>query len=117
AGVVALFWLGRTGSVTPGIGLQPLIVAFVATVLGGMNSLVGAVVGGYALAFITVMIHTFLPAGYPAYRQAFTFSLVIVILTLRPEGLVRRRGEGCCKIPRRPRGSASRPSSRAQACS
>ena len=59
AGVVALFWLGRTGSVTPGIGLQPLIVAFVATVLGGMNSLVGAVVGGYALACITVRINTF----------------------------------------------------------
>ena len=91
AGVVALFWLGRTGSVTPGIGLQPLIVAFVATVLGGMNSLVGAVVGGYALAFITVMINTFLPAGYTDYRQAFTFALVIVILTLRPEGLVRKR--------------------------
>ena len=91
AGVVALFWLGRSGSVTPGIGLQPLIVAFVATVLGGMNSLVGAVVGGYALAFITVMINSFLPAGYTDYRQAFTFALVIIILAVRPEGLVRRR--------------------------
>ena len=91
AGVVALFWLGRSGSVTPGIGLQPLIVAFVATVLGGMNSLVGAVVGGFALAFITVMINSFLPAGYTDYRQAFTFALVIIILAVRPEGLVRRR--------------------------
>lgn len=91
AGVVALFWLGRTGSVTPGIGLQPLIVAFVATVLGGMNSLVGAVVGGYALALITVGINTFLPPVLTDYRQAFAFALVIVILIFRPEGLVRAR--------------------------
>mgnify|MGYP001446226365 CR=1 FL=1 len=88
AGTVALFWLGRTASVTPGIGLEPLIVAFVATVLGGLNSLVGAVVGGYALAFLTVAINTFLPQDLVDYRQAFTFSLVILVLLFRPEGLV-----------------------------
>ena len=91
AGTVALFWLGRTGSVTPGIGLQPLIVAFVATVLGGMHSLLGAVVGGYALGLITVVINTFMPEGLTSYRQAFVFALVIVILIARPEGLVRNK--------------------------
>ncbi len=91
AGVVALFWLGRTGSVTPGIGLQPLIVAFVATVLGGMSSLVGAVVGGYALGVMTVVINTFVPEGLTDYRQAFIFALVILILIIRPEGLVRSK--------------------------
>ncbi len=89
AGVVALFWLGRTASVMPGIGLEPLIVAFVATVLGGMQSLVGAVVGGYVLALMTVGINTFLPQALVDYRQAFTFTLVILILLFRPEGLVR----------------------------
>lgn len=88
AGTVALFWLGRTASVTPGIGLEPLIVAFVATVLGGLNSLVGAVVGGYALAFLTVAINTFLPQDLVDYRQAFTFALVILVLLFRPEGLI-----------------------------
>lgn len=91
AGTVALFWLGRTASVTPGIGLEPLIVAFVATVLGGMNSLVGAVVGGYALAFLTVAINTFLPQDLVDYRQAFTFALVILVLLFRPEGLIRSK--------------------------
>lgn len=91
AGVVALFWLGRGGSVTPDIGLQPLIVAFVATVLGGMHSLLGAVVGGYALGIITVVINTFMPEVLTGYRQAFVFALVIVILIARPEGLVRRK--------------------------
>ena len=89
AGTVALFWLGRTASVTPGIGLEPLIVAFVATVLGGLNSLVGAVVGGYALALLTVGINTFLPQDFVDYRQAFTFGLVILVLLVRPEGLIR----------------------------
>lgn len=89
AGTVALFWLGRTAVVTPGIGLEPLIVAFVATVLGGLNSLIGAVVGGYALALMTVGINMFLPQSFVDYRQAFTFGLVILILLVRPEGLVR----------------------------
>ncbi|HLT00775.1 MAG TPA: branched-chain amino acid ABC transporter permease [Geminicoccaceae bacterium] len=91
AGTVALFWLGRTASVTPGIGLEPLIVAFVATVLGGMHSLVGAVVGGYALALMTVGINSFLPQALVDYRQAFVFGLVILVLLVRPEGLVRAR--------------------------
>jgi branched-chain amino acid transport system permease protein len=91
AGVVALFWLGRTASVTPGIGLEPLIVAFVATVVGGLNSLLGAVVGGYVLALMTVGINTFLPQDLVDYRQAFTFGLVILILLFRPEGLIRAR--------------------------
>ncbi len=91
AGVVALFWLGRTASVTPGIGLEPLIVAFVATVLGGLQSLLGAVVGGYALGLITVAINTLLPQGLVDYRQAFTFGLVILVLLVRPEGLIRAR--------------------------
>jgi branched-chain amino acid transport system permease protein len=91
AGVVALFWLGRTASVTPGIGLEPLIVAFVATVVGGLNSLQGAVLGGYVLALMTVGINTFLPQDLVDYRQAFTFGLVILILLFRPEGLIRAR--------------------------
>jgi branched-chain amino acid transport system permease protein len=77
--------------VTPGIGLEPLIVSFVATVLGGMQSLIGAVVGGYVLGLMTVAINTLLPQDLVDYRQAFTFGLVIVILLVRPEGLIRAK--------------------------
>lgn len=93
AGVVGLFWLGRIGSVTPTIGLEPLIVAFVASVLGGVESLVGAVVGGYVLALITVAINTFLPQGAVDYRQAFVFAIVILVLLVRPQGLVGQPAE------------------------
>jgi branched-chain amino acid transport system permease protein len=89
AGVVALFWFGRIGSVTPGIGLAPLLVAFIATVIGGMRSLVGAVLGGFVLALINVSFNNILTQDFLEYRDAFTFSLVILILLFRPDGLIR----------------------------
>ena len=57
AGVVSLFWLGRIGSVVPGIGLEPLLVAFIATVIGGMRSLQGAVLGGFLLSLIVTTLN------------------------------------------------------------
>lgn len=91
AGTVALFWFGRTGSVTPEIGLWPLLVAFVSTVIGGMRSLLGAVVGGYVLALIQMTFSTFLPPDLLEFRVAFVFTLIILILLFRPEGLIRGR--------------------------
>ena len=91
AGVVALFWLGRIASVTPAIGLMPLLIAFIATVIGGMRSLVGAVVGGYVLGLMTVAINLLLPQDFLEYREAFTFTLVILILLFRPQGLIKAR--------------------------
>jgi branched-chain amino acid transport system permease protein len=88
AGVVALFWVGRTASVTPTIGLSPLLIAFVATVIGGMHSLVGAVVGGYVYAFLFSVIGLMLPQDMLDFREAFMFGVVILILLFRPEGLV-----------------------------
>ena len=91
AGTVALFWFGRTGSVTPEIGLWPLLVAFVSTVIGGMRSLLGAVVGGYVLALIQMTFSNFLPPELLEFRVTFVFTLVILILLFRPEGLIRGR--------------------------
>ena len=88
AGVVSLFWIGRSGSVIPQIGLTPLLVAFVASVIGGMGSLTGAVVGGYLLAFVTIALNTLLPQGLLEFRQAFVFTIVILVLLFRPQGLI-----------------------------
>lgn len=94
AGIVSLLWLGRIGSVVPAIGLEPLLVAFIACVIGGMRSLVGAVVGGYLLAFIDISLNNLLPQDLLRFRDAFTFSLVIILLVLRPEGIVRGPATG-----------------------
>lgn len=88
AGVVALLWIGRIGTVVPGIGLEPLLVAFIATVIGGMRSLSGAVLGGFLLALIDTSLNYTLPQDLLKFRDAFTFSLVIAILLWRPQGLI-----------------------------
>jgi branched-chain amino acid transport system permease protein len=89
AGVVGLFWVGRTASVTPTIGAAPLLVAFVATVIGGMRSLLGAVEGGYIYGILFSFIGVLLPQGLLEFREAFMFLIVILILLFRPEGLIR----------------------------
>jgi branched-chain amino acid transport system permease protein len=94
AGVVSLFWLGRIGSVVPGIGLEPLLVAFIATVIGGMRSVQGAVLGGFLLAFIDTGFNHMLPQDLLKFRDAFTFSLVILILLWKPDGLIKGPASG-----------------------
>jgi branched-chain amino acid transport system permease protein len=94
AGVVSLLWIGRIGTVVPGIGLEPLLIAFIATVIGGMRSLQGAVLGGFLLAFIDTGLNYSLPQDLLKFRDAFTFSLVILILLWRPEGLMKGPATG-----------------------
>jgi branched-chain amino acid transport system permease protein len=94
AGIVALLWLGRIGTVVPGIGLEPLLIAFIATVIGGMRSLEGAVIGGFLLAFIDTGLNHTLPQDLLKFRDAFTFGAVILILLWRPEGLIRGPASG-----------------------
>lgn len=94
AGVVGILWIGRIGTVAPGIGLEPLLVAFIACVIGGMRSLPGAVIGGFILAFIDTTLNYTLSQDLLKFRDAFTFSLVILILLWRPEGLMKGPASG-----------------------
>lgn len=92
AGVSALLLVAQTGVVTPTIGLQAVLVAFIATVLGGMGSPTGAVVGGFTLATLTVVLETVLPDAFRPFRDAATYSLVILVLVYRPQGIIKPRG-------------------------
>src|SRR5512142_2367619 len=89
AGVVALFWTGRTASVIPTIGSAPLLVAFVACVIGGTPNLPVAVVGGYLYGVVYSLLSLLLPQSLLDYREAFMFMIVIIILVFRPSGLIR----------------------------
>ena len=91
AGVVGLFWVARIGSVIPTIGAGPLLIALIATVIGGMSGLSGAIVGGYLLGALTVGMQLLLPQGLLDYRDAFTFAIVILVLLVRPQGLIAGR--------------------------
>ena len=91
AATSAILLVLQTGSVSPTLGVQPVLVAFIATVLGGMGSLRGAVLGGLLLGIVTIALQAYLPLELRYYRDAFAYGFVIVVLLLRPQGLIVSR--------------------------
>jgi branched-chain amino acid transport system permease protein len=89
AGVAAIFWSARTGSVEPLMGSSPLLIGFIAVVIGGMHSLPGAVAGGFVYALAANVLSLTLPTALLSFRDAFMFAIVIAFLLLKPEGLMR----------------------------
>ena len=89
AGVVAIFWSARTGSVEPLMGSPPLLIGFISVVIGGMHSLPGSVAGGFIYALIANILSLTLPTELLSFRDAFMFVIVIAFLLLKPEGLIR----------------------------
>jgi branched-chain amino acid transport system permease protein len=92
AGVAALLVVGQTGSLYPTMGLTPVLFGFTAAVIGGMGSLAGAVLGGYLLGAGSTALSITLPTSVAPFRDVVLFLLVLVVLTVRPEGIVRARG-------------------------
>jgi branched-chain amino acid transport system permease protein len=88
AAVVALILLAQTGVITPTIGTTPVLIGFVATVVGGLGSLPAAGLGGFLVGFVTVVLQAALPEDLRPFRDAVVFSLVIVVLVIRPQGLI-----------------------------
>jgi branched-chain amino acid transport system permease protein len=93
AGVAGVLWVAQRGSVDPAMGLLPVIKAFIATTIGGLGSLSGAVVGGFILGAIEVMLQAYLPDGALPYRDAIALLIVVAIIVGRPQGLVGRPAE------------------------
>jgi branched-chain amino acid transport system permease protein len=92
AGTVSVLLVWQTGSIGPTMGTGPVLVGFVATVIGGMGSLAGAALGGFLLGFVTVAFQAWLPLELRAFRDAFAFAVVILILVARPQGLFGSSG-------------------------
>jgi branched-chain amino acid transport system permease protein len=69
------------------MGMMPGIKCFIAAVIGGIGNITGAVLGGFLLGFIELMIVAFFP-DLSGYRDAFAFVLLIVVLLVKPTGLL-----------------------------
>jgi branched-chain amino acid transport system permease protein len=69
------------------MGIMPGIKAFVAAVLGGIGSIPGAVIGGLVMG-----VSEYLVVGYVSstYRDAIAFVILILVLLIRPAGLLGR---------------------------
>ena len=91
AGVVSLLYTTQSGSLTYTMGVPLALFAFVAVVVGGMGSLVGAVAGGFLIGIIVTMLQAYLPPELRSFRDAFAFAFVILVLLVRPAGLIPAR--------------------------
>ena len=88
AAVVSLLFVTQTGTLYFKMGVPLVLFAFVATVVGGMGSLSGAVLGGFLVGIASVLFQSILPAEMRFNRDAWVFGLILLILLLRPSGLV-----------------------------
>ena len=91
AGVAGFFLVARSGSVSPEFGVSAVLIAFIATIVGGLGSLPGAVLAGFSLGVVTIACQELLPAGLVPYRDAFVFAIVLLTLIMRPQGLLPQR--------------------------
>ena len=89
AGTIALVLVSQTGTADIRMGLPIMLIAFVATVIGGMGSLQGAVLAGFLLGAASVTLQLLLPLDIRPFRDAFLYLAVIACLIWRPEGLFR----------------------------
>jgi branched-chain amino acid transport system permease protein len=96
AAVAGVMWAANYGTVQHAMGFLPGLKAFTAAVFGGIGNLAGAVVGGVLLGLIEAI-----GAGYIGeltggvlgshYADIFAFVVLIIVLTLRPSGLLGER--------------------------
>jgi branched-chain amino acid transport system permease protein len=87
AAIGGIMWGLKYPQLLPVMGLVPGLKCFIAAVVGGIGNIKGAVLGGFLLGLMEIMIIAFLPA-LSGYRDAFAFILLIVILLVRPSGIL-----------------------------
>ena len=88
AAVAGILYSIKAPGIEPLMGVQPGLRAFVAAVLGGIGNLPGAVLGGAIIG----LLETF-AGGIPGlsnYRDAIAFGILILILLIKPAGLLGR---------------------------
>jgi branched-chain amino acid transport system permease protein len=103
AGIAAILLTAQTGTVSPTLGVNVVLFAFIATIVGGMGSLPGAVAGGFSIGALTIALQAALPIELRPYRDAFVFGAVLVALVVRPQGLLPAAAVAAREVPRRAR--------------
>jgi branched-chain amino acid transport system permease protein len=92
AATVSVMLTVQTPLVTPDFALRDTILVLAGVVLGGMNRLVSATLGGFAIGFASGYLGGALPTDQSQYLPSFLFAAVILVLLVRPGGLFTRAG-------------------------
>ncbi|MDD4343070.1 MAG: branched-chain amino acid ABC transporter permease [Eubacteriales bacterium] len=87
AAVGGIMWGMKFPRIDPLLGLLPGLKCFIAAVVGGIGSITGAVIGGFFLGLGEIMLVAFFPE-FSGYRDAFAFVLLIIILLVKPTGII-----------------------------
>lgn len=92
AAAIGLILGSQTGTADIQMGANVMLMAFIATVIGGLGSLPGAVIAGFLLGAASVVMQVTLPIDARPFRDAFVYGAVILVLIFRPQGLLSARG-------------------------
>ncbi len=87
AALAGIFWSSNYYSAYPTMGTLVGLKAFAAAVLGGIGSVVGAVLGGLIIGLTEVMAVAFFPE-LSGFKDAFAFIFLVFILLFRPTGIL-----------------------------
>lgn len=72
-------------SINPLMGVTPGLKAFIAAVFGGIGSIAGAMIGGYFIGAVEVLVSGY---GNSMYKDAVVYAILILILIIKPSGLL-----------------------------
>ena len=100
AATASILLVATTGTAFPTMGVNVVLFGFIATIVGGLGSLAGAVLGGFSIGALTVILQASLPLGARSYRDAFVFAAVLIVLVGRPQGLLPSRATATRDAPR-----------------
>jgi len=93
AGLAGLLYSMNFPVLDPFMGALVGWKAFVAAVVGGIGDIRGAFIGGFIMAFLEVAVvvsSDFIPFIKPEMRDLVSFSILLIILTIKPTGLFGR---------------------------
>lgn len=97
AAAVAILLTAQQPLVTPTFGLEITILALVGIVVGGMDRLTTATMGGFAIGFLNSLFGNVLPDDLRVYLPSAVFLVVIVVLLVRPVGIFAPRGSSAAE--------------------
>jgi branched-chain amino acid transport system permease protein len=99
AAVVAVMLTVQNPLVTPDFAFNDTLLVLVGVVVGGMNRLVPATLGGFTIGFASGLLGGVLPTAQSQYLPSFLFGAVILVLLVRPNGLfTTSRGAGVERV-------------------
>ena len=85
AGIGSVLYLCAYSQASPSMGSMLGLKAFVAAVLGGIGSIPGAMIGGFAIGLLEALVAA---VGLSVWKDAVVFAILIVVLLVKPSGIM-----------------------------